>query len=163
MSVTAQRTERAGQRAGQVPVQRAVPVDPVDLAGSVASPPRRVRVRGDVGPPTRRRVAGAPRVVVRTVCRPRQRVSALSLLTVGAAVCLAVVGLGLLAGASGSADVPARVEVVRVLPGESLSDVAARMAPSSDLGAVIERIQELNSGVADGVRPGQPLRVPAEG
>lgn len=156
MSVAAHRAEQAGQRVAHVPVQRTTQADPV------ASPPRRVRVHGYVGPPTRRRVAGAPRLVVQAACRPRQRISPLSLFAVGAAVCVAVVGLGMLGNASAE-DVPTRTEVVRVQPGESLSDVAARMAPSSDQGAVIERIQELNSGVANGVRPGQPLRVPSEG
>ncbi|OLF13142.1 hypothetical protein BLA60_04885 [Actinophytocola xinjiangensis] len=85
----------------------------------------------------------------------------MSLITAGAAVCLAVIGLGALAGA-GAVDVPARTEVVRVQPGETLSDLAARMAPSSDRGAVVDRIRELNALDA-GLRPGQPLRVPAEG
>ena len=156
MSVAAHRTEQTGQRVARVPVQRTAPADPV------VSPPRRVRVHGYVGPPTRRRVAGAPRVIARPACRPRARVPFLALFTVAASVCLAVVGLGMLAGA-GSEAVPTRTEVVRVQPGESLSELAARMAPSSDPGAVVERIRELNSGVADGVRPGQPLRVPSEG
>ncbi|WP_460405640.1 LysM peptidoglycan-binding domain-containing protein [Actinophytocola sediminis] len=156
MSVTAHRTEQVGQRAVRVPVQRTTPADPV------VSPPRRVRVHGYVGPPARRRVAGAPRVVASAACRPRQRISVLSLLAVGASVCLVVVGLGTLAGA-GAAEVPTRTEVVWVRSGETLSELAARMAPSSDQAAVVDRIRELNSGVADGVRPGQPLRVPSEG
>jgi hypothetical protein len=156
MSVTAHRTEQTGQRAARVPVQRTATADPV------ASPPRRVRVHGYVGPPTRRRVAGAPRVIARPVCPPRQRVSFLTLVAVGAAVCLAVVGLGLLGGASAE-DVPSRTEVVRVQPGESLADIAERMAPSSDQTAVIERIRELNSRAGGVLRPGQPLRVPVEG
>lgn len=156
MSVAAHRTEQVGQRAAaRTPVQRTTPADPV------GAPPRRVRVHGYVGPPTRRRVSGAPRVVASTTCRPRQRISVLSLITFGAAVCLAVVGLGVLAGA-GQSQVPARTEVVRVQPGETLSDLAARMAPSSDRGAVVDRILELNT-VGGGIQPGQPLRVPAEG
>ncbi|WP_154814130.1 LysM peptidoglycan-binding domain-containing protein [Actinophytocola xinjiangensis] len=156
MSVAAHRTEQVGQgAAARVPVQLTIPADPL------SAPPRRVRVYGYTAPPTRRRVAGAPRVVVSTTCRPRQRISALSLITAGAAVCLAVIGLGALAGA-GAVDVPARTEVVRVQPGETLSDLAARMAPSSDRGAVVDRIRELNALDA-GLRPGQPLRVPAEG
>jgi len=155
MSVAAHRTVKTQVGAPRVPVQRTAPADPV------ASPPRRVRVHGYTGPPTRRRVAGAPRVVSRTSCAPRQKISFLTLLAVGAAVCLAVVGLGALAGSIGDA-VPSRTEVVFVQPGETLSELAARMAPSSDSQAVVERIRELNSGLEDGLLPGQPLRVPAE-
>jgi LysM domain len=153
MSVTAHRTE-TGQRVPRVPVQRTTSADPV------AAPLRRVR-RGYVGPPTRRRVAGAPRVIARQVCRPRQRISLPVLLTLGAAMCLAVVGLGLLSGATAES-VPTRTEIVHVQPGESLSDLATRMAPESDPDAVVDRIRELNTSLADGLRPGQPLRVPSE-
>lgn len=160
MSVTAHRTADSRVEAPRVPAQRAAPVEPVvDPVGA----PRRRRVHGYVGPPRRRRVVGAPRVVARPSCEPpRRRVSFLTLVAVGASTCLAVVGLGMLAGA-GSEVVPARTEVVRVQPGESLSELAARMAPSSDTGAVVERIRELNGGLEGGLQPGQPLWVPSEG
>ncbi|OLF16938.1 hypothetical protein BU204_14335 [Actinophytocola xanthii] len=75
-------------------------------------------------------------------------------------MCLAVVGVGTLASA-GAEPVPARTEVVRVQPGESLAELAARVAPGSDPGAVVERIRELNGDLVGGVRPGQPLHVPS--
>jgi len=40
-------------------------------------------------------------------------------------------------------------------------DVAARVAPQSDQGAVVERIRQLNGLVGSAVNPGQQLQVPA--
>lgn len=157
MAATAHRTVDSRAGVPRVPVQRAAPADPV------AAPPHRVRVPGHYGPPTRRRVAGAPRVIAATSCAPRRQMPFLVLVATGAAVCLAVVGLGTLASSVGpDPAVPAGTEVVFVKPGESLSEVAARVAPSFDTSAVVDRILELNGGLTQGVRAGQPLRVPAE-
>lgn len=96
-----------------------------------------------------------------------------------------VVGLGLLAGVSGSergpasvgpaavlpaswpSPVPAQVvpgaTVVTVAPGETLWDVARRVAPAasgSDLAGVAERLVTDNSLTSVRLRPGQVLRVP---
>ncbi len=137
MSVLAHRTEEA--RRVQTPVRRRVPV----------------------APPTRRQVAGAPRTVPRAACAPRRpRLPVSWLLAVAGVVCLAVVGLGTLSGA-GPASVPDRTAVVRVEPGESLWELAGRVAPGSDTTAVVERIRDLNGGLGDGVTPGQPLTVPS--
>jgi hypothetical protein len=113
-------------------------------------------------PPTRYRVAGAPRVIQRTACAPRQpRLSLAWVLVVAGVVCAAVYGLGSLAGSVGPS-VPSSTTVVRVQPGESLWELAGRVAPGSDVSAVVERIRELN-GVDGSVQPGQPLTVPFEG
>jgi predicted Zn-dependent protease len=83
------------------------------------------------------------------------------MILLGLAVCMAVVGLGVLANVgAGTPTVPARTAVVRVQPGESLSELAERVAPRSDRGAVVERIRELNGLEGSGVRVGQPLTVP---
>jgi LysM domain len=113
-------------------------------------------------PPTRGRVAGAPRVLARRV--PERRAPRLSLawmLAVASVACAAVVGLGALAGSMAPAgpSVPDETKVVRVLPGESLWELAGRVAPGADASAVVERIRELN-GVEGAVEPGQPLTVP---
>jgi predicted Zn-dependent protease len=100
-------------------------------------------------------------VVAGTVCAPRPQLPVRWLLAVAAAVCLAVVGLGMLAGA-GESSVPQRTTVVRVEPGESLWELAGRVAPGSDASAVVDRIRELNGGLGSGVTPGQPLTVPSE-
>lgn len=160
MNTTTHRTERPEQRVARVPAR--VPEARLAPAERLAAPPRRVRVHGYAGPPTRRRMAGAPRVIDRRPCVPRQRVSFLTLLAVAASMFLAVVGLGLLATA-GADPVPTHTEVVRVQPGESLSELAARLAPSSDQGAVVDRIRDLNGALADDLQPGRPLRVPSEG
>lgn len=113
-------------------------------------------------PPTRRRAVGAPRVIQRPSCAPRSaRLSVGWFVAVAAVVCAVVVGLGAL-GSSVGPSVPDRTETVRVLPGESLWELAGRVAPESDTSAVVARIQELN-GVDAAVSPGQPLTVPFEG
>jgi predicted Zn-dependent protease len=78
-----------------------------------------------------------------------------------AAMCAAVYGFGLLAGAMGPS-VPDSTTVVRVKPGESLWELAGRVAPESDAAAVVERIRELNA-VDGAVEPGQALTVPFSG
>lgn len=110
-------------------------------------------------PPTRQRVAGAPRVLARATCAPKRPRLSLGWVLVAAAIsCAAVFGLGSLAG-SVAPSVPSTTKVVRVLPGESLWELAGRVAPESEASAVVERIEELNSIDGD-VRPGQPLTVP---
>lgn len=143
-------------------------MDPVDVAEQVAVPVRHAEVISiqrarraphRVGPPTRRRAPSAPRVLASGRCAPRTaRMSWAVLVAVGAAMFLAVVGVGMLANA-GAGSVPEETAVVRVMPGESVWDVAERVAPGSDVGAVVARIQEIN-GLDGALRPGQPLTVP---
>jgi len=146
MSVLTHKTEVEPQVRVGVPAQRTAPAA------------RRVpRHR----PPTRQRVAGAPRVLARVACAPRQaRLSLVWVLVVATAACAAVMGLGALANSVGPT-VPSETTVVRVKPGENLWDVAGRVAPDSNADAVVERIQELN-GIDGAVEPGQPLTVPFE-
>lgn len=133
----------------KVPVQRTEPV-------------RRVYRVPAGRPPTRRRPAGAPRVLARPACAPRRaRLSVAWVLVVASVACAAVVGLGTLSGAM-APSVPSSTTVVRVKPGESLWELAGRVAPGADASAVVERIRELN-GVDGAVQPGQPLTVPFEG
>lgn len=56
--------------------------------------------------------------------------------------------------------IPAHTAVVRVGAGETLWDVAARVAPQSDQRAVVERIRQLNGLMDSAVRPDQQLQVP---
>ncbi|WP_068275944.1 LysM peptidoglycan-binding domain-containing protein [Aldersonia kunmingensis] len=58
---------------------------------------------------------------------------------------------------------PANTTVVAVRDGETLSDIASRIAPEAGVGAVIDRIVNLNDMTDAGVRPGQLLVVPASG
>ena len=75
---------------------------------------------------------------------------------------LALVGIGALS----SGDVAATngaTEVVRVAAGESLSDIAAKVAPGQAVGSVIEQIMDLNAMSSSGLSVGQTLIVPASG
>lgn len=82
-------------------------------------------------------------------------------LVIVAVATLAVVGVLGLLGQAASARIPAETVVVRVGAGETLWDVAQRVAPESDPRAVVERIRQLNRTPGSAVQPGQQLRVPA--
>ncbi|WP_242676673.1 LysM peptidoglycan-binding domain-containing protein [Rhodococcus sp. ABRD24] len=73
-----------------------------------------------------------------------------------------VVGLDALANLSvGVSDgVPAETGAVHVRGGESLSDVAARVAPDAPVAKVVDRIMQLNDMSSAGVRAGQTLIAP---
>jgi hypothetical protein len=70
-----------------------------------------------------------------------------------------VAGLSWL-GQSTDPAIPERTAVVRVGAGETVWDVAARVAPRSDLRAVVERILQLNGLTDAEVVPDQQLQVP---
>jgi LysM domain len=63
-------------------------------------------------------------------------------------------------GMAPSPEIPPETAVVRVGAGETLWDVARRVAPQSDQRAVVEQIRLLNGIVDTAVQPGQQLRVP---
>lgn len=62
--------------------------------------------------------------------------------------------------AMGSATVPSSVGTVEVAAGETLSSIAAQVAPDAPTGQVIHRISELNGLDGAHVRVGQSLLVP---
>lgn len=94
-----------------------------------------------------------------TVEPARRRAGALAAVAVTtfAVVC----GLALL-GQVGTAlrETPRETSVVRVGAGETVRDVAERVAPGSDVRAVAERIRRLNGMPGATVEPGRMLRVP---
>lgn len=63
-------------------------------------------------------------------------------------------------GDSPAAAVPDRLAVVRVEPGESLQDVAHRVAPGAPARQVAERIRELNDLNSPALAAGQTLIAP---
>ena len=74
---------------------------------------------------------------------------------------VANVGQGLNAdSAASAAHVPDRLAVVRVEPGESLQDVAHRVAPDASARQVADRIRELNDLNSPSVVAGQTLIAP---
>ncbi|UJW36281.1 hypothetical protein L3Q67_22265 [Saccharothrix sp. AJ9571] len=151
-----------------VVVRRGVLIDEnvtVDEAPPAAPvrPGARKRPQGEVRRPSNRpRVVAGLRAVPEVRCAPARagaRWPWLAAMAVTAG--LVVAGFGFLADAM-AAPVPTRTAVVSVAPGESLWEVAERMAPSSDPAAVVDRIHELNRFDGAGLVPGLPIEVPAE-
>ena len=56
---------------------------------------------------------------------------------------------------------PVSTQVVHVRAGDSLSSIAARVAPDMPRQTVIDEIVELNDMPSSGLRVGQPLLTPA--
>jgi predicted Zn-dependent protease len=75
---------------------------------------------------------------------------------------VAVAGLLVLRAAVTGEAVPRRTAVVEVRSGETLWDLAGRVAPDSPPAAVVERIRELNGMHGSTLHPGQPLLVPVD-
>ncbi|MGK2881142.1 MAG: LysM peptidoglycan-binding domain-containing protein [Mycobacterium sp.] len=120
--------------------------------------------------PASARPAGVPlrygrfAVAVSTVPHRRKPVSVAMTAALAVAAALITVWLGSIARAGGvtgaDAAVPDRLAVVQVASGESLEQLASRVAPAAQAPLVIDRIRELNDlGDSDPV-PGQTLIAP---
>ncbi|MGH3803914.1 MAG: LysM peptidoglycan-binding domain-containing protein, partial [Pseudonocardiaceae bacterium] len=129
-------------------------------------PPLAPPVRGlPMAPPAHRRVlapavdrVGAAHTLELPPQGPRRR--RLARLMASTAVTLAVVcGLGWI-GQVSSPEVPTETAVAWVGAGETVWDVARRVAPEYDQRAVVERIRQLNGMAGSAVQPGQQLQVP---
>jgi predicted Zn-dependent protease len=97
-------------------------------------------------------------------CSPNHtRRRLVALLIVGLVTAVVVVGFALLRAAAVDDGVPERTTVVEVHQGETLWELAERVAPQSPPHAVVERIRELNGLRGSTVHPGQPLLVPDSG
>ncbi|KAA0023354.1 LysM peptidoglycan-binding domain-containing protein [Antrihabitans cavernicola] len=118
-------------------------------SGRVDFGPARVGAPAGVHPLPRRRTSHGPSGAI-ILC---------------AALLTAVVVMGMLGLAHLRAPAPTSFSgpttVVQVHGGESLSDVAARVAPDSSVGAVVEQIRQLNNLADAAVHPGQTLIAPA--
>ena len=143
---------------------REVPRPAVGLGGGAGGRP--VEVWRD-GPAGLRLLARNPVVVRRDVrYRLRRAVAGLAVLVASAAT---VIALGLLARAAGpeaAAPVPGShaPAVVTVAPGETVWEVAARLAPGRpgpEVAALAERLVTENNLMSPRLRPGQVLRVTA--
>ncbi|MFC4602874.1 LysM peptidoglycan-binding domain-containing protein [Rhodococcus kronopolitis] len=85
--------------------------------------------------------------------------SAMLLGVLGSAFAVVVlVGLGW----SGPQSLPTETAVVQVRGGESLGQLAARVAPAAPVGRMVTRIVELNGLAGVGVQAGQSLVVPVD-
>jgi hypothetical protein len=131
----------AGAPVRRVPAGRASAARPVAIR---SAPPRALVGRGGLRSESR--------------YAARRAVAQFVLVCVAAAV---VVGaLGLLGDVVRAVRVPATTGVVQVHAGESIWQVARRVAPSADPGAVAARIVELNDLGSPSVRGGQVLVSP---
>jgi predicted Zn-dependent protease len=154
MAVPAAWTTAPGRSGANNPHRRGAGVLPATRLAPAKRPdervdrPRRLAVAPMPAPP----VAACQRVFL------RRRVAALLLGTL--AVAGIVVGLSLLASAASEPAVPDRTIVVEVAPGETLWELAERVAPGSPPQQVVDRIRELNGIRGVTVHPGQPLIVP---
>lgn len=131
------------------------------------APARRVSTRPG---PTRPAGAGIrydrPRVTVSRAAHRPKAVSVAVTAAVAAAAALITLWLGSIAAAGGvsgaTSPVPDRLAVVKVEAGESLQQVAARVAPAAPAAMMVDRIKELN-GLDDGVPiAGQTLIAPVQ-
>jgi Tfp pilus assembly protein FimV len=117
----------------------------------------RARPRPAPRPPAPVPPAPGPPAVAHPPAPRAGRVVALSATVI---VTLSVVaGLSWL-GQSADPAIPERTAVIRVGAGETVWDVAARVAPRSDPRVVVERIRQLNGLTAAEVVPDQQLQVP---
>ncbi|GGM62277.1 hypothetical protein GCM10012275_36280 [Longimycelium tulufanense] len=142
--------------------QRALPVGVCELVAVPSVRPRAARSRDGRRPPGRPRPVTAP-VLARhpaPCVRPGRQVG--SLVALGVAFCLAVLAFGLLSNVgSGRPDpAPAQTTVVHVAGGETLWELAGRVAPGGDRTTVVRQIQRLNGLEGAELRAGQLLRVP---
>ncbi|BCI89470.1 LysM peptidoglycan-binding domain-containing protein [Mycobacterium persicum] len=111
-----------------------------------------------------------PRTGVAISTAPHRRRPASVATTVGLAVLAGMITLwlGLMAhfgelvngNSADSSGMPDRLAVVRVAAGESLQDVAARVAPDTPVRQVVERIRELNDLDSSMPVAGQTLIAP---
>jgi hypothetical protein len=159
---------------------RMMPIETISPRASIRVRPVQVRPAGhggrpgSRGPQPSRPVAAPPRyrgtgVLMSTVShRPRPitpaTTVALALVAAGITVWLGFVahfGGMLHAGPEKAAvQMPDRLAVVRVEPGETLQRLAARVAPDAPTGQVAARIRELNELDSSAVTAGQTLIAP---
>jgi hypothetical protein len=114
-------------------------------------------------PPGRPRPVSAPGVAAAAACGPARVSGGLQLALVGVLTFLACLGLAAVNGLSstGSAPVPTGVATVQAQSGETLPELAHRVAPNSPVDEVVDRIVTLNNLADRTLHAGQPLEVPA--
>lgn len=153
-----------GQRLVNRPVNRPIDESPSYRGGQIR--PTRPGPARPGGAPLRYHGTG---VAVSTASHRRRPVSVLT--TVGLALLAGMITLwlGLMANfgkmandepAGASPQVPAALAVVRVEPGESLQQLATRVAPGAPVRDVVERIRNLNALDSNSVAAGQTLIAP---
>ncbi|MGI9164391.1 MAG: LysM peptidoglycan-binding domain-containing protein [Mycobacterium sp.] len=111
------------------------------------------------------RYAGTGIAVSRAAHQPRRQVSAMMTIALAGLAALITVWLGSIAHfssdrAATAAAVPEQLAVVQVQAGETLQQLAARVAPDAPAGQTVERIRDLNKLGSVAVDAGQTLIAP---
>jgi len=166
MTTPAQLKPHPTQHSGKVVLADARAVPPAGLISRLSPPPAPVSpfdpfADGQrTASPARGRALASAVGTVETVRSPAQRTGRGARLVAAVTVTLAVVGgLGWI-GQGTHPRFPTNTVVVQVGAGETIWDVARRVAPRSDQRDVVERIRQLNQIVGSAVSPGQQLQVP---
>ena len=122
---------------------------------------RRPRSRRPGGAPIRHRGTG---VLVSRAPHRRRPITPVTTVLLALVAAAITVWLGLVAQFGGvvgeSAPVPDRLAVVQVQTGETLQQVAGRVAPDAPVSQVVDRIRELNQLDSVAVDAGQTLIAP---
>jgi hypothetical protein len=147
---------RTTRQARSVVLPRSFPAPPAP-APPVAPAVRRLQVTS----PAQRRVLAPAEPGTGAMRPPVLRSGRAGSLVAAVMVTMVVVGGLSWLGQTSEPGLPAHTAVIRVGAGETVWDVAARVSPQSDQGAVVERIRQLNGLVGSAVSPGQQLQVPA--
>ena len=133
---------------------RPLPAPPVPVPPAAPGVPERPTVV------PARRPAPARKVNDAGVAHPSVQVGQLARLIVAVIMTLIVVGGLSWLGQATNPGIPERTSMIRVGAGETVWDVASRVAPRSDQRAVVERIRQLNGMRDAAVWPDQQLLVP---
>lgn len=131
---------------------RSFPARPAPLPATTAVRRRRVACPAPLLAPAVAEVDNAPPAALRS--------GRVATVVVSATVMLAVVAGLDWTGPQAHPAIPADTAVTRVGAGETVWDVAQRVAPGFDQRAVVQRIRQLNGIVGAAVVPGQQLHVP---
>lgn len=172
-STTRPRVHRATVVSGRAPSNPARS-DELRVAGRVRTTESRRTAGADVTPQPRRRIAfdhGTSTRPAGTRCAggvgelvaARRRRAAVLAVLAGIGLALTVWVVGTVGADYQRASVPSSTstQVVHVRSGESLSSIAARVAPDVPRQTVIDEIIDLNDLPSSGLRVGQPLVTPA--
>lgn len=164
MTASAQLSNRPATSSGKVVPRNARPRRPP--ARPRPFPAHPASVPAAIPAVRRRRVACPTRLLVPAVaetdnaCPLALRTGRVASLAASAIVMLAVVGGLDWTGPQPQPAIPVDTAVTRVGAGETVWDVAERVAPRSDQRAAVQRIRQLNGMVGSAVVPGQQLQVP---
>lgn len=122
---------------------------------------RRPRPQRPAGAPLRHRGTG---VLVSRASHRRRPITPATTVVLALIAAAITVWLGLVAQAGGvvgsNTDIPGRLAVVQVQTGESLQQVAQRVAPDAPVADVVDRIRELNKLETVALDAGQTLIAP---